>query len=339
MPILNNITRVLVLRCGALGDLVYATSVIDALRREYGEGILIDFIATPGSAKLFENDPRVRRVFPLTHKKLPIWLSPQKRSVIRASEEEPYDLFINFEMGKQFKSLCSAVRARHTYGWFFERPVFGENEHMVDICKAFYAPVLTPEVLKAAAPRIIGKAFPDIQNRLGLKERYLVLSPSNSHNKKRGVNYRAWPQSHWKKLISLLPGDLSIVIVGGKGEEPFFEAIRPYPPNVIDLVGKTSITEMIGVIDHAMGLVVTDTGTAHIASAVNTPVFCLIGPTPAHVTGPYRSAENEVHILSAGLECSPCYKTPIMEQCRDNLCMHRISPEMVVESLKSANVL
>lgn len=339
MPILSDIKRALILRCGALGDLVYATGVIDALRAQYGENIIIDFICTPGTAKLFEFDPRVNHVYLLKHKKLPIWLSPQKRAIIRDSQQNPYDLFINFETGKQFLSLSQSIQARHKIGWFFSNPDVSNTTHMVDMCKSFYASIVESEILKNASPRIIGKAFTEVQDKLNLPDKFLVLSPSNSHNKKSRLNYRAWPQNHWKRLIALLPSSLPIIVIGGKGEEPFFEAIKPYPKNVIDLVGKTSISEMIAIISQAKALVVTDTGTAHIASALNTPVFCLIGPTPADVTGPYQSADNEVHILSAHLSCSPCYKTEVMKQCMDNICMSQIAPETVVESLKSANIV
>ncbi len=339
MPILKDIKRVLILRCGALGDLVYTTSVIDALRTQYGEEITIDFICTPGTAKLFEFDPRVHHVFHLKHKKLPIWLSPQKRVIIRSSKQNPYDLFINFEMGKQFLSLSKAIQAKQKIGWFFSNPDFSNSMHMVDISKSFYAPIVKSDILIHASPRIIGKSFTEVQNKLNLPEKFIVLSPSNSHNKKRRLNYRAWPQSHWKSLITLLPPELPIIMVGGKGEEPFFEAIKPYPPHIIDLVGKTSISEMIALIGQAKALVVTDTGTAHIASALNTPVFCLIGPTPANLTGPYQSQTNEVHIISAHLPCSPCYKTDVMKQCTDNICMTQITPEMVLTSLKSASML
>lgn len=339
MPVLKEVKRVLVLRCGALGDLVYATSAIDALRAQYGKEIIIDFITTPGTGKLFEFDPRIHQVFHLKHKKLPIWLSPQKRAIIRSSQQNPYDLFINFEMGKQFLSLSKAINAKHKTGWFFSAPNFSDVMHMVDICKSFYAPIITSDILQSASPRIIGKPFSEVQSKLNLPEKFLVLSPSNSHNKKSRLNYRAWPQNHWKNLIALLPTELSIIMVGGKGEEPFFEAIKPYPANVIDLVGKTSISEMIAIIDQASALIVTDTGTAHIASALNTPVFCLIGPTPANVTGPYQSQTNQVHILTVNLPCSPCYKTDVMKQCRENICMTQITPEMVLTSLKSANIV
>lgn len=339
MPILNDVKRVLILRCGALGDLVYATSVIDALRKQYGDDILIDFICTPGTAKLFEYDPRIHYIFHLKHKKLPIWLSPQKRDIIKYSQQNPYDLFINFEMGKQFLSLSKSIKAHHKTGWFFTNPLFSDTSHMVDICKSFYSTVVDPKILKQATPKIIGKDFHEVEEKLQLPVNYLVLSPSNSHNKKSRLNYRAWPQYHWKKLIALLPDDLPLIIIGGKGEEAFFESIKPYPKQVIDLVGKTSISEMISIISQAKAIVVTDTGTAHIASSLNTPVFCLIGPTPANVTGPYQSSENEVHILSANLPCSPCYKTAVMQQCHNNICMQQVTPEMVFASLNSAQIL
>jgi len=55
--------KILIIRCGALGDLVYATSVIDALKYEYGEDTIIDFVSTPGSGTLFDLDYRINKVF------------------------------------------------------------------------------------------------------------------------------------------------------------------------------------------------------------------------------------------------------------------------------------
>ena len=77
------------------------------------------------------------------------------------------------------------------------------------------------------------------------------------------------------------------------------------------------------------------TGTAHIASAVNTAVFCLIGPTPEEQTGPYKTPFNEVYIISAGLSCSPCYKTDVMKACKDSICIKSIYPKLVLESINS----
>jgi ADP-heptose:LPS heptosyltransferase len=128
-------------------------------------------------------------------------------------------------------------------------------------------------------------------------------------------------------------------LIGNKGEDEFFDKLKPYPSGVIDLAGKTSLVDLIGVIDGAVGLIATDTGTAHIASAVNTEVFALIGPTPANVTGPYQSPFNKIHIITSNKNCSPCYKTEVMKNCKDNICMKDISVEMVYNSVKLAELL
>lgn len=320
--------RVLVVRCGALGDLVYSTSVIDALKLEYGEDVQIDFVTTPSSAKLFDCDKRVHNVFLLKHKKVPIIFSSQKKAVIKESQKEPYDLLINFEMGKQFKSFVEKIKAKRKAGWFCEN-INITKTHMVEICKEFYSNVISKENLDKSYPRLVGAKFDDIKAKFGLPDSYIIFSPSNSHNKKKGINYRAWPHGHWKELLTMIPNEMKVVMIGAKGEEAFFEPIKPYDDNVIDLVGQVSIPQMVSVVENAKALVVTDTGTAHIASAVNTPVFCLIGPTPEEQTGPYKTPYNDVFIIKSGMKCSPCYKTKVMEECLDNICMKNISAETV----------
>jgi ADP-heptose:LPS heptosyltransferase len=71
--------RILVIRCGALGDLVYSTSIIEALKLEYGTSTIIDFVTTPGSGTLFKYDKRVNSVLPLRYKKFLFFLVVKKR--------------------------------------------------------------------------------------------------------------------------------------------------------------------------------------------------------------------------------------------------------------------
>ena len=330
--------RVIIIRCGALGDLVYATSVIDALKFQFGDETIIDFICTPGSGTLFNADNRVNHVYPLKHKKIPIWLSSQKKDIIKSSKENQYDILINFEYGKQFKSLVNAIDAKQK----IDAPdilIPSNIEHMVDMTKYIFKSIVSDEVFKKSFPKIIGTLKDEVKFKYNLSDKYIIISPSNSHQKRNIINYRAWENENWKELIEKLSRDIQVVIVGNKGEDQFFDKLKPYPKAVIDLVGKTSLVDLIGVIDGANGLAATDTGTAHMASAVDTEVFALIGPTPASQTGPYQSPTNKVHIISANLDCSPCYKTDVMWNCKDNICMKQISVDMVYNSIKSANLL
>jgi ADP-heptose:LPS heptosyltransferase len=326
---LPNINSVLILRCGALGDLVYATSAIDALRAQYGEDIIIDFITTPGTAKLFENDPRVHQTFPLKHKKVPIWLSPQKRAIIQYSKEHPYDLLISLEFGKQFKSLIQAIHATHKTGMGILETTEIQNINRGEATKYYYSNVIDPSTLLKAKPILFGKSLEELSSKVSLPAEYIVIAPSNSHNQKKGLNYRAWPFEHWKSLIQTLATDIPVVIVGARGEEAFFEQIKPYPTNVIDLVGLLSISELITAVQYGCALICTDSATGHIAAAVDTPTFVLMGPNNPITDSPYQSDTNLVIPISLGLPCSPCYKTDTMKQCNDNICMTQITPEMV----------
>lgn len=339
MSMLKEVKRALILRCGALGDLVYATSVINALRAQYGEEIIIDFITTPGSGKLFENDPRIHQIFPLKHKKLPIWLSPQKRAVINYSKNHPYDLLISLEFGKQFKSLIQAIDAKHKTGMGILETTEIRNINRGEATKSYYSDVISPSILLKAKPILFGKPFAEITSKISLPERYIVIAPSNSHNQKKGLNYRAWPFKHWRSLIQTLSETTPIVIVGARGEEAFFDQIKPYPENVIDLVGVLSIPELITIVQHSAALICTDSATGHIGAAVDTSTFVLMGPNNPITDSPYKSDTNSVYPISLKLPCSPCYKTEVMKQCRDNICMAQITPAMVIESLKSAKPL
>lgn len=330
---------VLIIRCGALGDLVYATSVIDAIKSEFGQNTIIDFVCNTGIGTLFSKDDRVNNVFSIKHNKIPLMISSDKKKIIRHSKKNPYDILINFEFGKQFKTLTEKINAKKKVGALFEDINIPKDVvHMVDISKYLFKSLLSANIYDKSFPRVVGSSKEEVYKRYALNEKYIIISPSNSHQKSSRMNYRAWQNNSWVELIEKLNHEVQVVIVGNKNEDEFFNKLMPYPKNVLDLVAQTPLSDLIGVIENASALVATDTGTAHLASALNTEVFALIGPTPAEVTGPYQSPYNKVHIISSNKECSPCYKTKVMRSCKDNVCMKEISVEMVYNSIKSAKL-
>lgn len=341
MTIPSNVKNVLILRCGALGDLIYATSAIDALRTQYGEDIVIDFITTTGTSKLFECDSRINHVFTLKHKKMPIWLSPQKRDIIQHSKNNPYDVFISLESGKQFKSLIKGIHATHKTGMgILETSIDNYSINRCESTKQYYSDIIDQYILSTSKPSLIGVKQNTLTKKFSLPANTIILAPSNSHNQKKGINYRAWSNEHWHSLIQTLSIQTTVIIVGARGEEAFFDGIKPYPQNnIIDLVGKLSIAELITTVQNAKALICTDSATGHIGAAVNTPTFVLMGPNNPITDSPYQSDTNCVYPISLKLSCSPCYKTEVMKACAYNICMSQITPEMILESLKTANIL
>jgi len=334
---IENVKSVLIIRCGAMGDLVCATAVSEAIIKEYGSGVKIDWVCTPGSGQLLKLDPHVNKIFFLKHKKFPVFLSPQKQAIINYSKHNPYDIVINLELGKQFFDLIKGVHGKHKIGAPFTYPQVNAIEtHIVDFLKASAASVIEDHVLAESYPKLYGTPWTEVQQKYNLPDQYLMLNPSNSHNKRHKINYRAWPQTYWIELINQISQDEKLLITAAPSEAPSLEYLKPLAASYIDLIAKTSIPDLITLIEHAKLIVTTDTGPTHIASAVNTPIIVLMGPTPPS-TGPYKTPNNTIIELNANLSCSPCYGTAVMKNCRDNICMKKITPDLVIEAIKEFN--
>jgi ADP-heptose:LPS heptosyltransferase len=217
------------------------------------------------------------------------------------------------------------------YEFFAEPP----ESHAVENLKLIYKSFLDPSDLEHAIPSLIGTTPDKVKSVLKLPSDYFVLVPANSHlDKGSSINHRAWPIEHWQELMHLMSEEgLNGVIIGGKGETSFFNQFEDYPSNIISLVGQTNFPQLIGLIQGAQGVITTDTGPSHIAAAVNTTVYALIGPTNYKRTGPYKTKYNQVHILTVNLPCSPCYHTERINNCNKNECMLRITPAKVMNSI------
>ena len=336
----NPPTRILVIRAGALGDTAYASSIIDPLRHTYGENTVIDWVAKAGIGKIFSKDDRIRRVFELKSRRSPLLINKGKLEIITQSLCEPYDLIINLELGSIFDTTVRLSRAQRKIGSPYQHFTEPENTHAVENLHIIYRSFLNDDAMQYAYPKLKGTDAAAIKDKFNLEENYLVLVPSNSHYKSTPEsNYRAWPVGHWQSLIKqLCNSKLQVVIVGGSSEAGYFALLEPLPKNIHNLVGKTNFPELIGLISGAKAVISTDTGPAHIAGAVNTPVYAIIGPTNFKRTGPYPTPENEIHILSANLPCSPCYHTQRFKDCRKNQCMYDVTPELVMNTLQQKEV-
>ena len=332
--------RVLVIRAGQLGDTVCAASIIEPLRTHFGETTIIDWVAKAGIGNIFAQDPRINRIFHIKSRRTPVIFNAAKRQVIFSALFNPYDYVINLELGNIFNSVVRLTRAKNKIGMPYKHFTEPAETHAVENLHLIYESFLDAKDMLVAQPSLIGTNINELKAKFDLPENYIVLVPSNSHhNKKSGINLRGWPPEHWKELFILLQKNkLSAVMVGAESERSYFNKLEPLPGNIVSLVGKTSFPELVGIIKNASAVVVTDTGPAHIAAAVDTPVYALIGPTNYKRTGPYQTKTNKINVISSHQPCSPCYHTEQMLKCRDNKCMSEITPGMVMQQLLNSVV-
>jgi len=119
-----------------------------------------------------------------------------------------------------------------------------------------------------------------------------------------------------------------VVLLGGSADRQLAEqTLALTEPRVVNLVGRTTLRDAIGVIARAKVAVGPDTGLMHIAAALKVPVVSLWGATDPVRTGPYGFAEL---VIKGRASCSPCYR----KHCQiGRVCMRSIGTEEIASKL------
>jgi ADP-heptose:LPS heptosyltransferase len=127
---------------------------------------------------------------------------------------------------------------------------------------------------------------------------YVVLHPGAS------VPARAWPAERCAEAVEALAGaGHRVLVTGGPGERDLTAAVAG--TRGVDLGGATTLPEMAALLDGAAAVVVGNTGPAHLAAAVGTPVVSLFSPVvPAARWAPYG-----VPTVLLGDQDAPCRDT------------------------------
>jgi ADP-heptose:LPS heptosyltransferase len=129
---------------------------------------------------------------------------------------------------------------------------------------------------------------------------YVVVHPGAS------VPARAWGPDRNAELVDALVAAGRRVVVTGAPAEAELTAMVAGPPraDVTDLGGRTTLAQLAEVLATARCLVVGNTGPAHLAAAVGTPVVSLFAPTvPAVRWRPWRVPHE---LLRVDVPCAGC---------------------------------
>jgi ADP-heptose:LPS heptosyltransferase len=149
---------------------------------------------------------------------------------------------------------------------------------------------------------------------------YVVLHPGAS------APARAWPAEHCAGAVeALTDAGWRVAVTGGPGERDL--TARVAGSRGLDLGGATSLAEAAALLDGAAAVVAGNTGPAHLAAAVGTPVVSLFSPVvPAVRWAPYG-----VPTVLLGDQSAPCAGTRAREcPVPGHPCLSTVTPDEVV---------
>ena len=320
-----DIREIVVLCLSPLGDTIFATPAIRALR-EYSPKARILILASPAAREVLRDNPY----------QLMIRTVAEQGGLLRnlsLVRQEGFDLAISLsQIGSFFTKFCGGRR------WSdFSVIEYQSNQSVKEMC------LQVVEVLGIRTRDAVGGKtefwFRERDSRN--VERWLQL---NGYQKGQplvavhcGGQYfprKRWPSLNFSALIRRLTAELDaqVVLVGGSSDQAIASNIQRNTPGLLNSTGALKLAETGALLTNCQLLIGNDSGPLHLAAALQVPTIGLFGPTNPEQFYPYHLPQH--HYIYKGLGCSPCYKFgggvwQYIPRCSKAYCMEEITVDEV----------
>lgn len=362
--------RILIIRLSAIGDVVFASPIIEALRRTHPDAH-IAWLAEPAVADLLRHHPMLDEVivWPKGEWKR-LWkarawreLARHVRTFVRELRQRRFDTALDMQglLKGAMWAWLSGARRRVGLG---SRE--GSNLLMTETLPRGGDPARMSSEYRFLAEHLgldLGDFRPAIHvddatrasvdaqlAREGLDRPYAVIAPFTTRPQKH------WFEDAWRELIPRITRELGmqVVMLGGPADREAAEriaegldvadsipGIRPLGvasgrPNAVpdgvvhDLAGRTKLLEAAEIIRRSSLVIGVDTGLTHMGIAFDRPTVALFGSTCPYL----ETGSARTRIIYHALECSPCRRRPTCAGAFT--CMRGITGDEVLTAARDA---
>lgn len=328
--------NILLVRFSAIGDILLLTPLVRALRRKHPDARLT-VVTRTGFAPLLERNPRISEVIswdPLTS------LSDLGRRLRGLEFTHRLDLhdsvrsrLLRWHAGGPWTTYPKHRLARaaliHTH-----RDLYRDRRHLAErYFDAARGLDVTPdggslEMFLSKADLEAAEGFLAARG-LGRSRQLIAVAPGAAHFTKR------WPTHHWIALVRrLVEAGNDVIVLGGPHDLAIGEAVAAAGgESAATAAGAFDLPGSAALLKRTRALVSGDTGLMHLATAVETPVVALFGPTVEQFGFfPYRAKSA---VLQRELSCRPCSahggpRCPL----KHHRCLQDLQPSDVLEALR-----
>jgi len=289
------------LRLSAIGDITHTLPVLRTVQKRW-PGTSITWVIGKTERELVHGIDDVEFiVFDKAHS-LSSMLQIRRRLSFRR-----FDLLFHMQPSLRGNLVSACIRSEHKlgfdearshdmHGMFVDERVLADTprEHVLEGLLRFPRHYGLDPVLEWKLPVSV-QAVANMQSRLGTDHGYVVINPCAVAKNR---NWRNWTIDGYVSVARhiLDRHGLRVVLSGGRApiEQTFAAAIEGQCNDIINLIGETSIAELVALLSQARLVIAPDTGPAHIASALDTPVIGLYAATNPQRAGPYNFMDSVV---------------------------------------------
>ncbi len=333
--------RVLVRTPNWLGDIVMALPVLVAMRAHFSGDILA--AGVPGAfAPLLAAVPAVDEVVPLRRDGRRGWRALDAEAVTMRRGRFDVAVLLPNSFGAAWAARRAGIRERWGFATQGRRPLLTRAVsrprrrtpplHQV----AYYQQLMRGLDIEpvAPAPRLVAPL-----DMVAGARSLLVLAGGDRIRPMVGIvpgaaygHAKRWFADRYARVADRLVQELgaSVVLLGSAHDRDAGYAIESSlaaadgtgpGPGVVNLIGRTDLSQLIGTLACCCAVVSGDSGSMHLAAALGVPVTAIFGPTDDRVTAPVGSHE----VLTHPVWCRPCFlrDCPIDHRCMTGITEDR----------------
>jgi len=306
---------ILLIRPSALGDVCRSVPVLASLRAAWPEA-RIDWLVQEEFSEVISAHPALDSVVSFPRARFRgAWRSPARTrdaiSWAMGLRKGGWDLAIDCQglaRSALFSRLTGASRRigfadARELGWIhYTTTVTPEEIHAVDRMMSLVDALELPRVMDM-------RLYPPVEasewwGRSGSRPDggYLVFAPRSRWPSKE------WPQKRWCELALRCRelGIEDIVLVGSPSEATSIERLADLigasgadAPRMHVLAGRTTVGQLMAVIERSVMVVGSDSAALHMAVGLDRPLVALFGPTDPSEVGPYGRGDRVVRVPDA----------------------------------------
>jgi ADP-heptose:LPS heptosyltransferase len=264
------VLQIVVLRGGALGDIVLTLPILQALRDFYPDCFVT--LAAPYPQAILARY-HTDRLLDLNSARLIGLFKPGKSLQDEARECLRADLILSYLSDPDRmieKKLTSSDTTK-----FFQGPFKLDLERRPAVEQLAQPLAILGITSIDTVPRLTASAPIRSMNRLA------IHPGSGSRNKN-------WPLGRWSELLrELMPSFDEILLISGEADTGIFEAVRPLiPATKLRLCANRSLWDLVSELSQATLFIGHDSGVTHVAAATGVPTVALFGPTDPTIWAP-----------------------------------------------------
>jgi lipopolysaccharide heptosyltransferase II len=354
-------SSILLIRTDHLGDLLFTTPALRALREAFPQA-RITYLVGPWAEAVVTSNPCIDEVMLCP---FPGFTRQPKKSVI-----EPYVVLRRYARLLREKKFDLAVVLRFDHWWgallaYLARiprrvgyDIAGVKPFLTDAVP--YVPVRHEVEQNLALAEAVSGQLPLRRSDGQPSQGFPLEFPLSAQDRESAAHYLAeqgvrdddplvcihsgagapvklWRTEGWARVADVLTERYGarVILTGSASEEPLVQAIAErMASQPIVAAGQTTLGQLAALMARCHLILGVDSGPLHLAVAVGTPTVHLYGPVDSRTFGPWGDPARHV-VLTSDMDCIPCNRLDYrVDELENHRCVWDISEAQVTEAAR-----